>query len=168
MIVMIVGTLPSERPAKIETIGFETTESAQLYFKNVRAFYYNKNTEAGGIFETYRLQRLFENAVVSLPFVIYNNWRTNESFIRLDSSFNASESYKALISDSASIRMDTISFPHLSNEAQYTFAKDVFQALARGKRLGLIEEKNIKWIQESDQISIKRALTDYFRLVDKI
>ncbi|MEM9052585.1 MAG: hypothetical protein AAGC47_11070 [Bacteroidota bacterium] len=168
MVIVIVLTLPSSRPPKIDTVGFETTESAQLYFKNVRAFYYNKGEGAGGIFETYRLQSLFTDSITELPFVIYNNWRTNESFIRLDTNFNASNEYIDIITDSASVKKDTIAIPQLSNEAQYVFAKEVYKSLQSGKRLGMLTEEGIDWIKESDQVSIKRALTDYFRLVNKI
>lgn len=168
MLIVIIFSLPSSRPPKIDAIGFETTESAELYFKNMRAFYYQKSEEAGGIFETYRLQSLFSDSITTLPFVIYNNWRSNESFIRLDTTFNTAKNYIHLISDSASVKKDTIAIPQLSNEAQYVFAKEVYKSLQSGKRLGMLTKERINWIRESDQISIKRALTDYFRLVDKI
>jgi hypothetical protein len=76
MVVIIFFTLPNERPQKIDTVSFETTESAELYFKNVRAFYYSTHSEGHGVFEVYRLNSIFKDSANSyLPFALYSDWR---------------------------------------------------------------------------------------------
>ncbi|HKK38689.1 MAG TPA: hypothetical protein VJ949_04690 [Cryomorphaceae bacterium] len=168
MIVLILFTLPNERPEQIDTIGFSTTESAELYFKNVRSFYYRNNTEAEGILDVYRLESIFVDSLPSLPFAMYNNWRTNETFIRLDTAFINTREVVAVIADSAGLKTDTIRFPEMSNESQYLFARDIYRALEEREKLGLATESEVIWLQESTNRSVKRTLTDYFRLLGKL
>ncbi len=168
MIAIVFLTLPDERPDKIDTIGFATTESAELYFKNVRSFYYKNSSEAEGILEVYRLESIFKDSLTSLPFALYNNWRMNEAFIRLDTAFLKTESFVAVLADSSRVRTDTIHFPEMSNESQYVFARDIYKALDGNEKLGLVTEKDVIWLSESMTLSIKRTLTDYFRLLGKI
>ena len=168
MVVIVVLTLPDERPDKIDSPGFETTESAALYFKNVRSFYYRNNPEAEGILDVYRLKSIFSDSLPSLPFALYNNWRTNETFIRLDTAFINVRSFSAVIADSSGIKADTIALPQMTNESQYIFARDIYKALSDKEKLGLTNGKDIIWLSESMNLSIKRTLTDYFRLLGKI
>jgi len=167
MVVIVVFTLPDERPDKIDTISFETTESAELYFKNVRSFYYVNNSEAEGIFDVYRLESIFKDSLVSLPFALYNNWRANETFIRLDTASINLREFTAILADSSGVKTDTIHFPEMPNESQYVFARDVYKALSENEKLGLVKENDISWLSESMSLSIKRTLTDYFTLLGK-
>ena len=168
MLAIILLTLPGERPDKIDTIGFATTESAELYFKNVRSFYYKHNSEAEGILEVYRLESIFKESLPTLPFALYNNWRANETFIRLDTAFINTRAFLAVVADSSSIKTDTITFPEMSNESQYIFARDIYKALDKNEKLGLATENEVVWFSETMTVSVKRTLTDYFRLLGKI
>lgn len=168
MVILALITLPDQRPDKLSEVSFQTTESAELYFKNVRAFYYLTREEAEGILYVYRLKSIFEDSLPTLPFALYNNWRTNETFIRLDTGYLDLKSVEALILDSASTKSDTLFFPDPSNESQYIFARDVFRAIKEKERLGLMSRNEVAWITESQTSSIKRTLSDYFKLLDKI
>jgi hypothetical protein len=168
MIVIVLLTLPDERPDKIDTIGFATTESAELYFKNVRSFYYKNSSEAEGILEVYRLESIFKDSLPSLPFALYNNWRVNETFIRLDTALLNTGAFVAVVADSSRVKTDTIHFPEMSNESQYVFARDIYKALDGNEKLGLVMENEVIWLSETMNVSIKRTLTDYFRLLGKI
>jgi hypothetical protein len=168
MLTIVLLTVPDERPDKIDTIGFATTESAELYFKNVRSFYYRHNSEAEGILEVYRLESIFKDSLPSLPFAMYNNWRVNETFIRLDTAFINTKVFLAVVADSSRRKTDTINFPELSNESQYLFARDIYKALDNNEKLGLLGENEVIWLSETMNVSVKRTLTDYFRLLGKI
>ncbi len=168
MIILVLLTLPDERPAKIDTIGFSTTESAELYFKNVRSFYYLHNPEAAGILDVYRLQSIFADSIDALPFAIYNNWRTNETFIRLDTAYLNTRKFRGVVTDSAGTILDPIRFPELTNESQYSFARDIYLALAKQQKIGLAASDTIIWFSESTNRSIRRTLTDYFTLLGKL
>ena len=99
---------------------------------------------------------------------MYNNWRVNETFIRLDTAYLNSGRFSAVIADSSGIKADTIAFPRMTNESQYNFARDIYKALRDKEKLGLKSETDVIWLTESMNLSIKRTLTDYFRLLGKI
>ena len=168
MVVVVVLTLPDNRPDKIDSLGFETTESSELYFKNVRSFYYKNSPEADGILDVYRLESLFSDTALSLPFAMYNNWRVNETFIRLDTAYLNVRKFSAVVSDSSGIKTDTIAFPKMTNESQYVFARDIYKALRDKEKLGLANGNDVIWLSESMNLSVKRTLTDYFRILGKI
>lgn len=168
MATLVFFTLPKERPNKIDIIGFETTESAELYFRNVRSFYYINKPEAGGIFDVYRLESIFVDSTPSLPFALYNNWRANETFIRLDTAFIDLRSTLAVVVDSGGVTTETIDLPEMSNESQYAFARDVYKALEASKKLGLTKPNETIWFSESMNSSMKRTLSDYFKLLGKL
>lgn len=168
MAILAILTLPDERPDKLEQASFDTTESAELYFKNVRSFYYYSKEEAEGVLYVYRLKSIFSDTVPTLPFALYNNWRTNETFIRLDSAYFHGKRFDAVIADSAGVVTDTIPFPKAYNESQYLFARDVFRAIEANRRLTVLFEENKSLVTESQVTSIKTTLKDYFKLLDKI
>lgn len=168
MIVTVFLTLPDKRPEKIDLVGFTTTESSELYFKNVRSFYYQTADEGEGIFEVYRLESLFSTPGHKLPFALYNNWRSNEAFVRLDTAFIKVADYDFIVIDSSNVRMDTLLFPEMTNESQYLFAKEVYKNLDSGRKVGFYRSDSTYWMLESTANSVKRTLTDYFRLLDKI
>ncbi len=169
MVILVVVTQPDERPEKIDIVGFDTTESAELYFKNMRSFYYSKSEEGGGIFEVYRYKAIFEDDMPTVHFAIYNNWRTNEAFIRIDTAAFENGTVEALRIDSAEMVRRSIILPDFQNESQYAFARDIYKILERKERLGILYKDNTEvWLTESQVKSLKQCLKDYFRLVGKL
>ncbi len=169
MIILIALTQPDVRPEKIDTIGFTTTESAELYFKNVRSFYYTTSEEGEGIFEVYRYAPMFEDDEPTVHFAIYNNWRANEAFIRIDTAFFDSRRVKTIRLDSASAVMRDLNLPAAQNDSQYAFARDLYKGLRHKERVGILyRDGGERWLTESQEKSLKQCLTDYFKLVGKL
>ncbi len=170
MLIIVVLTQPKVRPLKIDTISFGTTESAELYFKNVRAFYYATSEEGGGIMDVYRMNTLFEDSIGNfLPFAFYNNWRSNEAFVRIDTNYILKKNYSYVILDSAGVKRDSLAFPAMYNESQFEFARTIYQGLNRKYRIALVSGKNEPhWLTESNIKATKMTLKDYFRLVGKL
>lgn len=171
MFLLVVLTQPESRPDKLNNIDFSVTESAELYFRNVRSYHYLQSQEAGDIFDVYRLKSLFKPDADSpslLPFTIYNNWRSNEAFIRLDTAFTAKDAV-ALVADSAGVPSDRGPLPDATNEAQYLFAVNVYRALRDDLDLGLLTENaDTVRIPEDRCKAAKQVLTDYFKLTGKL
>lgn len=170
MLVLVVVTQPDERPDKLVQIGFDTTESAELYFRNVRSYHYFHQQEGGDIFDVYRLKSLFEAAdrQPMLPFVIYNNWRANEAFIRLDTSYQHPTSFHTVI-DSAGTLGRSVALPDLYNEAQFDYARAIYRALRDECEVGMASPgQDTLWLRGDERKATKRVLTDYFRLVGKL
>jgi hypothetical protein len=134
----------------------------------LRPFYYQTTEEASGILVVYRLKSIIEDTSLTLPFTLYNNWRTNEAFIRLDTTLMEGPLVDFVVIDSAGILRDTLLLPDAYNESQYFFARDLFKAIRNQRRIGLYTEESLKWLSDYQVKSIHRTLTDYFRLVGKL
>lgn len=170
MFALVWLTQPDERPDKLEEISFSTTSPSELYFKNVRSFYYRLTEESEGILNAYRLKSLYDSdEEILLPFVIYHNWRTKEAYIRLDTNYlMAQESAAHLLIDHAQ-SADSIRFPDFTHDSQFSFARAVYRAIRDEKDI-LISGSDNRMVALSGQnrISAKRILTDYFKLIEKL
>ena len=169
MLILVILTQPEERPDKLVDISFNTTESAELYFRNVRAYHYLQRQEGGDIFDVYRLKSLFDSGYQPMmPFVIYNNWRANEAFVRLDTVHHRLTSFHAVI-DSAGLSARAIALPDLYNEAQFDYARAIYRALRDECEVGMAAEgHDTLWLRGDERKATKRVLTDYFRLIGKL
>jgi len=169
MVALVIATQPETRPDKLTEIGFQTTESSELYFRNVRSYHYLHRQEGGDIFDVYRLKSLYESDMRPLiPFAIYNNWRANEAFIRLDTAYLSHAPFHAVV-DSFGRVARPIEMPELYNEAQFDFARMVFRALRDECQLGLVDSGNdTLWLTGDERKATKKVLSDYFRLVGKL
>lgn len=169
MILLVLITQPDSRPSKFDEVSFQTTESAEIYFRNVRSLYYNFREEGGGTFDAYRLSALYEDTLAfGIRFVIYNSWRQNMAFIRVDTNYTKFLESDYLVSASANGDIDTIPAPDEYNESQYEFAKNIFLAARSKNRIGFPQKADTLWVSDSDMVSIRKTLRDYFKLIGKI
>lgn len=169
MILLVVLTQPESRPTKFDTLNFDTTESAELYFKNVRSFYYTLTEEGEGVFNAYRLKAMYtDTEKFGIRFVIYSNWRQNMIFIRIDTNHTDLSHIAYFVSASANGETDSIFTPDLYNESQYIFAKNIFFAARDKNRIGIPSERDTLWISESQMVNLRTTLRDYFKLVGRL
>ncbi|NEN22074.1 hypothetical protein G3O08_00970 [Cryomorpha ignava] len=169
MILVVFLTQPDSRPSKFDEVSFQTTESAELYFRNVRSFYYNFREEGGGAFDAYRFSALYEDTLsFGVRFVIYNSWRQNMAFVRVDTNYTKFAATDYLVSASANGDIDSIRPPDQYNESHYDFAKNVFLAARAKNRIGIPQKTDTLWVSESDMANIRQTLRDYFKLIGKI
>ncbi len=170
MVILIIFTQPEDRIIKINTLSYGTTESAQLYFSNVRSFYYAQVPEGEGMFDVYRLKSLYQNAPHTfIPFAIYDNWRLNEAYIRIDTTFLDTRKWNAVKAESPDGEIRTIEFPEPLNESQYEFARDLYYALKSETTFSIISDAGVEFpISPAAMRASQRTLTDYFRLTGKL
>jgi len=168
MLILTVTFLPESRPEKIDSVSFNTNEADELYFKNVRQFYYSTSNEGEGAFEVHRLNSLKNTDDLILPFAIYHSWRANEAFIRLDTTFSNKYKHAVLLKDSAGIRVQVCPLPEPDNFSQYLFAKETYKSLKQKSKVGLAYNGADMWFTETTSKSIRQCLTDYFKLTGKL
>ena len=169
MILLVVLTQPETRPSKFDVVNFDTTESAELYFKNVRSFFYSVSEEGEGVFNAYRLKAMYADTnEFGIRFVIYNNWRQNMAFIRIDTNHTDLSQIDYFVSASANDKTDTIFAPDLYNESQYEFARNIFFAARDKKQIGVAHENDTLWISPSQMVNLRKTLRDYFKLVGRL
>jgi hypothetical protein len=170
MIGFAMLTQPDERPDKLEDITFDTTTPSELYFKNVRSFYYRQTEEGDGILHAYRLKSLYDNEdEIFLPFVIYHNWRSKEAYIRLDTNFLVAVETTAYVLIEHPNGVDSFAFPDFTHDSQFAFARDVYRALRDDKdvRITGLHAQPIA-LTGQKRIASQRVLTDYFKLIEKL
>jgi hypothetical protein len=168
MVAIIIVFQPESRPEKIDSVSFNTNEADELYFKNVRLFYYSTNEEGGGAFEVHRLNSLKDVEELILPFAIYHSWRANEAFIRLDTAFTNYYHGAVLLKDSAGVQLSISELPDADNVSQYVFAKVAFKALREKSKLGIKHNGKEIWLTETGSKSVRQCLKDYFKLTGKL
>jgi hypothetical protein len=168
MLILIVVTQPTSRPDRLDDIEFQTTEGAEIYFRNVRAYHYLQKEEASGILDVYRLKALYsDSAYAVLPFAIYNNWRANEAFVRLDTAY-LDKQWSAVLRDSLSYS-HIISLPEMDNESQYLFAVEVYRSIRDEFPLAMISANGDTLRLEGEARKLAgRVLADYFKLVGRL
>ncbi len=168
MMIAIIALQPESRPEKIDTLSFDTNEADELYFRNVRLFYYSTKDEGAGVFEVHRLKSIENAEELILPFAIYHSWRANEAFIRLDTAFTAAYSGAVLVKDSSGVQVSISELPGPDNVSHYNFAKTVFKALREKSKLGLQYQGADIWLTETGTKSVRQCLNDYFKLIGKL
>lgn len=173
MVVIVIFTLPDSRLSKLERISFATPSSAQLFFKNVRSFYYNKNEEGGGVFDAYRLNSLLEEPQQSkIHFVIYQNWRQHKAFIRVDTALTTIENQPITWTVESDSNSDTLNWPSGKNEEQFSFAAAIYRVLSESEAtLFVLSPEGDKVTLFEDQQARTRTrliLRDYFRLTNRL
>lgn len=168
MVIIIIAFQPESRPEKIDFVSFNTNEADELYFKNIRLFYYSTREEGHGAFDVHRLNSLMNTDDLVLPFAIYHSWRVNEAFIRLDTAFTSDYSGAILLKDSAGVRIAVSDLPQADNVSQYQFAKTTFKILREKSKLGIEHDGRDLWLNESASKSVRQCLKDYFKLTGKL
>ena len=149
---------------------FHTTAPSQLYFKNMRSYHYAQSTKPGTRIDTYTLKKFSTDSKspVLIP-IIENNWMEDEAYILLEKN-----NYPDW-SDTLQLQFETgeeIEFPTISTlnmEAQYAFAKHLYEELKQGHRIN-VYTPNQRWqpLYESqpERANFLRVLQDYYNLTE--
>ncbi len=169
MVLLIALTQPDVRTKKIDIVSFDTAESAQLYFTNMRSFFYFKSEEGGGTFDVYRPKAQKDDKIDPiLPFAIYSNWRANETYIRLDTVPDQAGWDRAEILFEQKL-LYKIPFPEIWNESQYEFGKEIYKALDNEHSIRLVNNNGNKVdLDSAERQKAKQILRDYFKLLGKL
>lgn len=163
---------PKPHPIDLSVIGFNTTSSSDLYFKNVRSFYYDISPREKAPFTLYRLKRRnFDTLHPDLQFMIIRNPLADQAYIFAEASpaLKQYDSLSVLITDeSDSTRVAVLG--EMNNEDHYLFAAAVFKKLLEGgKTYALNQSDTITEIfnTERERKNAETVLEDYFKLVNK-
>jgi len=155
---------PSTKKISLEEVSFKTTQSSELYFKNIRSYFYNKEEHKESGFHLYSLKSLEENGS-PLSFVILQNWMMSEAYIMLEtgSTDELTTPFTIEIEEEQQLVLNAE-----DSYAQYVFAAQVFTALENDMDLRLKQKDVVIYISERDKKALHKSLGDYFRLVGKI
>lgn len=170
-LIMIVGlTLfavfgPQGKKIDLKEIGFDTSQSTELYFKNVRAYFYDREIDSASSFNIYRINSRNRDGVSDIQIGLLHNWRMSQCYVLLESEkydLNGEEVF--LVKSDSTI---SLSLPS-NSELHYRFAATLFESLSAEQEFELrVGDKPLE-LSESQKTSLKQSLKDYFKLVGKI
>ena len=148
----------------LNEINFKTTESSEIYFRNLRAYFYDKEERQDANYLLYRINsREIDSTKNKLNFVLVNNWLIDESYI-IAEGLNK-EGLISCKADNADVK---IQLAAADNEANYIFAAQLFETLSKKIPIYLINGTDTIAFTQAEQVSLKTTLKDYFKLVGKV
>lgn len=165
---------PRPHPVNLKDVSFATTSSSELYFKNLRSYYYNIFPEEKFPFILYRYKR--RNRDTNDPhiqFMIIENTRNDEAYVfaELSGGLKQYDSIEVLISNKPPEKASLYRPSDLNNEGQYLLAAEVFENLLTDRPVFLMNGRDTLSTLFKSDVERKNAaivLEDYFKLVNKI
>lgn len=158
------------REVDLSEVQFSTPSSNRLYFKNIRAYFYEKEELEKQKIDIYRMKTSnTEDSLSILSFAIVDHWAVNRSYIIAETSLlNVNDQALKIkcehLSDAIFIELKAE-----DAEANYKFAAQLLTHLSHPNKLFVLE-KHKGWIplKNSHKKKFKRSLLDYFKLVGKL
>ena len=155
---------PQGKKINLKEIEFNTTNSSELYFKNIRSYFYEKEDKPDAKFILYRINsREKDSSKLKLQFLLVHNWLLNECYLISEpqnSNLQVEWKYKD--------EFGTIELQGENNRAHFIFGAECFEQLDRGAQLWLIHSGKRISFTEEEKSSLKTSLKDYFKLVGKL
>ena len=164
---------PRSRPVDLSEITFTTTSSSELYFKNIRSYYYDIYDREKAPFVIYRLKRRNRDTTeLHLQFMIVSNPLANEAYIFAEPSpaIKQYDSLAVFISKDSDSTVTAALLSRMINEDHYLFAGNVFEKLLNGGQTFLINEDDTLaelFTGNEERRNAETVLEDYFKLVNK-
>ncbi len=150
---------------------FTTSDASELFFKNVRQLYYDKNTLEAAKLDIYRSTDRDTNStdtVLNLAIVI--NWRYDEAYLLVEPSepLQALDTIKILWKDTADQQQGYYLYAGGSKEDQFNFAATLYEGIQNGQQFFLdIQGNQTKLMADrKSREAFRKTMFDYFRLVD--
>ena len=172
MVVTLVMVAPEDRPIKIETADFRMPENEEIYFKNIRSFYYSLEEREDAGFNLYRLKkRRIDTLNPNFQLAIVQNWRQDQAYIIFETNdaWEKPDTMQLAVSDGNN--HDTIRISTWNSIEQYFFSAHLYMALREKENTYQLLVNN-KWTPTlangDDRSNLKIVLKDYFKLVGKM
>lgn len=155
---------PQGKKINLKEIEFTTTNSSELYFKNIRAYFYDKEEKEDAKFFLYRINsREKDSSQLKLHFLLVHNWLLNECYLIAEPrniDFEIEWNYED--------EFGTIRLNGENNRAHFIFGAELFEQLNRDADIRLVAAGTKKDFTEEEKSSLKTSLQDYFKLVGKL
>ena len=159
--------LPNKK-IDLTEVDFTTTQSSELYFKNMRSYFYDKDENEEANFKLYRIDsRVKDSSKNKLNFVLLSNWLQSECYIMAESGILdlSKETLQVLFKNADT--SGRLSLAEQDSYANYIFAAQLYTHLDQGSEISLELDKTHHF-SESEKKSLKKSLSDYFKLVGKL
>jgi len=166
LIALAIISNPAQKQLKIKQLDFKVLESDELYFKNLRQYYYEKKTREDAGFNLLNLKESNANQEIRKSyFTIVTDWRNDAAYIMLSVDSSLIIPHRLTISSP----LDTFIISEMNMERHQHVASKVYSALEDEKvSFYLLSAQNQEieiWADHEERNLLKRILKDYFKLV---
>jgi len=150
---------------------FETLESSELFFKNMRQSYYDLDEKRKAGIEIYRLQdRLDDDKQPLINLSIIYNWRIDEAFIYVEPNpfFKDSTKFTIVWKDTLTQQQGEFAFTKGNRESHFKFTAKVYNSILDEHKLFYKEEDELFPLldTEVERDVFRVTMFDFFRLVN--
>ncbi|GEM_PF-3679562 len=160
---------PEGKKIKLKTVEFTTTESASIYFKNIRSYFYDQESYKDGNYVLYRIDsRELDSSKNKLSAVIVRNRLQNQCFIRFESGLVKLDQDLLQLEWKHADSSGIIQLKSTDSFGHYMLAADLFEKLDLEAEISLIVAEKQMPFKEREKKSLRKSLYDYFRLVGKL
>jgi hypothetical protein len=171
MLILLIIFFPEDRPIRLDKVNFHVAEPEELFFKNVRSYYYDFEKREDANFHLYRIKtRNKDTTKPGITFFIANNWLNDEAYIMVEpnSAVDTTKSLEVRYAVSGS-DWDTISLNTPNSYNNYLFAGKIYLAMTEDARFEILNGGETREIfGPENRPSVKKTLKDYFKLVGKM
>ena len=154
-----------------ENSKFETLDSSELFFKNMRQYYYDVEEKREAGLEIFRLQdRLDDNKQPLINLSIIFNWRVDKAYVFVEPNqfFKDSTEFTVVWQDSITQDQGEFYFVKGNREAHFKFSAQVYNSILDEQKLYYKRENELFPLldTEIERDVFRVTMFDFFRLVN--
>jgi len=170
LIILSLSGCKIDRDKKVDRarFQFETGDDSELFFRNVRQIYYDRNSP-DGTWQAYRLSDRYrgnERPLILPVFVI--NWLKDEAYLLIDTNEILSEEdyLEVIIKDPANGKSDTLTLNQRGRDRMLEFASKIYEAIQSGKKINVKSKGEFLPVlnEDIDREIFRITMSDYYRL----
>ncbi|MGB3586737.1 MAG: hypothetical protein WBA23_09365 [Tunicatimonas sp.] len=161
-----------ERKVNDAEAKFTTSDASELFFKNVRQGYYDKETMDAAKLEIYRIKernQVEDQPILNVAIVI--NWRYDEAYIITEPNayLQQQDTLTIFWQDTAQQQQGTYEYLPGNKESHYQLASRIYNSLQDKHQLYIPspEGEQVPFLaRRSEREAFRKTMVDYYRLVD--
>ncbi len=161
-----------ERKVNSAEAKFTTSDASELFFKNVRQGYYDKETMDAAKLNIYRIKERNQDGnqpIINLAIVI--NWRYDEAYVLTEPNayLQQQDTLTIFWQDTVQQKQGIYEYLPGSKEMHYQFASHIYNSLQDKHQLYTEspEGEQVPFLaRRAEREAFRKTMMDYYRLVD--
>ncbi|MEQ8907868.1 MAG: hypothetical protein RIC95_01635 [Vicingaceae bacterium] len=160
---------PSGKKINVRQVNYNYTQSAELFFKNMRAYFYDQKKYEDGSYVLYRINsRVKDSSLNKLNVVLVKNTLLSQCFVRLESGMLDIEHDSLNAIWKTEDEQGSFYLTSSNSDGHYLFAAELYEYLDMEADLYFQDTSKKLRLTEQEKKSLRKSLYDYFRLVGKV
>lgn len=136
---------------------FKVTQSQTIYFKNIRAYFYEKETLPNSGIDIYRFKKILEESELEKYPIIVHNWRHDEAYILFEEKKRKKPTEKMIVE----VKDKAFTLENVSTENHTMLAIHILPYLYNEQQLTFDKVK----AKEKDKALLRQVINDYLKWI---